>query len=296
MGKYIDTSDEESNDDYSKDEYSTDEEMGSFEEPLDRSGSKPLTPVKNNTAMEVLSGVVAAASVATSVGAMIVSPVNVVYAAGGLSWWAISCSCFLSYLEVYFVFLACLLNKLFSYILSVIGPYAFFQQKRLTDVIALQETHNALSAEIDRLASENDRLHLAVKDLSQTVDRLEDVEQTLDTITNMQGQSVQALEEQVEDNRDILSKMQSNLKANVLQNLLQVVIQSDRDDDMDIEGDEVEDLIKRIEGIHGVEVRKDRFRDVIENSNGSLQSVMDIIKNLMADESSEDSDIFIFKE
>ena len=178
----------------------------------------------------------------------------------------------------------------------MIGPYAFFQQKRLTDVIALQETHNALSAEIDRLASENDRLHIAVEDLSKTVDRLEDVEQALDTITNMQGQSVEALEEQVEDNRDILSKMQSNLKANVLQNLLQVIIQSDKDDDMDIEGDEVEDLIKRIEGIHGVEVRKDRFRDVIDESNGSLQSVMDIIKNLMADETSEDSDIFIFKE
>ena len=86
MGKYIDTSDDESNDDNSKDEYSTDEEMGSMEEPLERSGSKVLAPVKNNTAMEVLSGAVAAASVATSVGAMIVSPVNVVYAAGGLSW------------------------------------------------------------------------------------------------------------------------------------------------------------------------------------------------------------------
>jgi hypothetical protein len=178
---------------------------------------------------------------------------------------------------------------------SFIGPYAFFQQKRLTDVIALQETHNALSAEIDRLGAENDRLHVAVEELSKTVDRLEDVERALETITSMQGQSIQALEEQVEDNRDILSKMQSNLKANVLQNLLQVVIRSDRDSDMDIEGDEIEDLIKRIRGIHGVEIHDDRFRDAINNAGGSLQSVMDIIKNLMSDENT-DQDIFTFSE
>lgn len=179
---------------------------------------------------------------------------------------------------------------------SFIGPYAFYQQKRLTDVIALQETHIALSAEIDRLGEENDRLHEAVEELSKTVDRLEDVEQALDTITSMQGQSIEALEEQVEDNREILSKMQSNLKANVLQNLLQVVIRSDKDADMDIEGEEIEELIKRLEGINGVEVHKDRFRDAINYAGGSLQSVMDIIKNLMADESSAGNEIFTIKE
>ena len=179
---------------------------------------------------------------------------------------------------------------------SFIGPYAFFQQKRLTDVIALQETHNALAAEIDRLGEENDRLHVAVQSLSETVDRLEDTEQALDTITQMQDQSIEAFEEQVNDNRDILSKMQSNLKANVLQNLLQVVIRSDKDQDMDIEADEIDDLIQKIEGINGVTVHKDRFRDAINNAGGSLQSVMDIIKNLMADESSEESEIFSIKE
>lgn len=81
MGKYTETSDEES----SEGDY-TDEEEGSIEQPTKSSGSKTLTPVKNNTTMEVVSGVVAAASVATSIGAMIVSPVNVVFAAGGLSW------------------------------------------------------------------------------------------------------------------------------------------------------------------------------------------------------------------
>merc|ERR1712183_497305 len=106
----------------------------------------------------------------------------------------------------------------------------------------------------------------------------EDVEQALDVITQTQGQSIAAFEEQVADNRDILNKMQSNLKANVLQNLLQVVIRSDRDEDLTIEDDEVGDLIDRI---NGVEINEKLFREAITSSGGSLQCVMDIIRNLM---------------
>jgi len=92
---------------------------------------------------------------------------------------------------------------------------------------------------VDRLGRENNRLHDTVEDLTNTVDRLEDVEQALDVITQTQGQSIAAFEEQVSDNRDILNKMQSNLKANVLQNLLQVVIKSDQDENLQIEEHEI---------------------------------------------------------
>lgn len=181
-------------------------------------------------------------------------------------------------------------------IYSAIGPYAYWQQRRLTDVIALQETHKALSQQVERLGRENKRLHETVVDLSETVDRLEDVEQALDVITQTQGQSVEAFEEQVKDNREILNKMQSNLKANVLQNLLQVVIRSDKDENMTIEEHEIGDLINRIKGINGVEVNEARFRDAITSSGGSLQCVMDIIRNLMDDNVSEGDEIFIIKD
>ena len=179
---------------------------------------------------------------------------------------------------------------------SFIGPYAFFQQKRLTDVIALQETHNALSAEIDRLASENDRLNSAVADLLKTVDRLEDVEHALDTITSMQGQSIEAVESQVQDNREILSQMESNLKANVLQNLLQLVIRSDKDGDHVVAIEDIDALIKNIEKTQGVVVQKDRFRNMIMDEGGSLHGIMDIIKNLMNDEGNGGNALFIFDE
>ncbi len=226
--------------------------------------SKKLKKVVAHTPMEILSGSVAVVSIGTSVTAMVMNPGTIVYLAGALS--------------------------------SVIGPYAYYQQTKLTDIIALKETHEAVKREVDRLQSENVRLNETVGELSDTIDKLEDVEQALDVITQTQGQSVAAFAEQVKENRDILGQMQKNLRANVLQNLLQVVIRSDQDDNMTIEEDEIDDLISRIQKINGVEVREGRFKDAIMSSGGSLSSVMDIIKNLMADDVSREDEIFIIKD
>merc|ERR1711862_204543 len=181
---------------------------------------------------------------------------------------------------------------------SVIGPYSYYQQTKLTDIIALKETHEAVKRGVDRLQSENMRLNETVGELSDTIDKLEDVEQALDVITQTQGQSVAAFAEQVKENREILGQLQKQLRANVLQNLLQVVIRSDQDDNMTIEEHEIDPLINRITKINGVEVRKDRFRHRIMSSGGSLNSVMDIIKNLMAGDGKGggDDDVFVIKE
>eukprot|EP00565_Helicotheca_tamesis_P005781 CAMPEP_0185728978 /NCGR_PEP_ID=MMETSP1171-20130828/4400_1 /TAXON_ID=374046 /ORGANISM="Helicotheca tamensis, Strain CCMP826" /LENGTH=264 /DNA_ID=CAMNT_0028397741 /DNA_START=83 /DNA_END=877 /DNA_ORIENTATION=+ len=232
--------------------------------PPDPEPRSPLKAVKNSTPMEKVAGGVAGTSVITSVTAMILEGRNIVYVAGGLS--------------------------------SVIGPYAYWQQTRLTDIAALKQTHEAIQREVDRLASENERLHQSVEELSSTVDRLEDVEQALDVITQTQGQSVDAFAEQVKENREILSQMQKNLRANVLQNLLSVIIRSDTDQDFQINENELDDLINRIKRINGCELHEDRFRKAIMDSGGSLQAVMDVVKNLLSNETTKDDEIFTIVE
>mmetsp|Transcript_1197 Transcript_1197/g.2581 ORF Transcript_1197/g.2581 Transcript_1197/m.2581 type:complete len:247 (+) Transcript_1197:241-981(+) len=227
------------------------------------SGSKKLKGIASHTPMEILSGFFAFASVGTSVTGMI------------MSWGTLT-----------------LIAGVFT---SVFGSYSYYQQTKLTDIIALKETHEAVRRNVDRLAGENVRLNETVGKLSDTMDGLEDVEQALDVITQTQGQSVAAFAEQVKENRDILGEMQKNLRANVLQNLLQVVIRSDQDDNMQIEEDEIDPLIQRIRKINGVDVMEDRFKDLIISSGGSLSSVMDIIKNLMADDVPGGEEIFIMK-
>ena len=250
--------------------YYSDEEYSEEESQNDRRGNgsdkKRLKDVANHTPIEIFHGFIAFISVGASATAMI------------LNWSTLM-----------------LISGLAS---SFFGTYVYFQQTKLTDIIALKEACEAITRENDRLAAENVRLNETVGDLSNTVDKLEDVEQALDVITQTQGQSVATFAQQVKENENIFHQMEKNLRANVLQNLLQVVIRSDEDDNMTIEEDEIDDLVERIQKINGVEVVEDRFKAAIMNSGGSLSSVMDIIKNLMADDSGEngEDEIFIIKD
>ena len=45
-----------------------------------------LRPIAGNTPMEIFAGGIAGASVASAAAAMTLSPANIVFAAGGLSW------------------------------------------------------------------------------------------------------------------------------------------------------------------------------------------------------------------
>lgn len=224
-----------------------------------------LGKVMANTPMEILSGIIAFASLGSSVSAIIMSGFGTIITISGI-------------------------------LTSVVVAYSYYQQTKLTDIVSLKATHDAVKREVDRLAKENVRLNETVGGLSNTMDKLEDVESALDVITQTQGQSVETFKEQVKENREILNQLQKQLRANVLQNLLQVVIRSDQDENMQIEDHEIDPLINRITKINGVEVMKERFRDRIMSTGGSLSSVMDIIKNLMADDVSGEDEIFIIKD
>jgi len=164
---------------------------------------------------------------------------------------------------------------------SVIGPYAYWQQRLLTDVIALQQTQRALSNQIDRLINQNSRLTTTLQSLTTTVNRLEDVERAYDVVTSTQSQTVEAFEEQVGNNRLVLRKMQSGLRSNIMQYILKVIIRSDTDGSFILDEDEINDLIDKFNRNSLVEFNEELFRHYITNSGGSIQSIMDIIRNLI---------------
>eukprot|EP00542_Grammatophora_oceanica_P011967 CAMPEP_0194027868 /NCGR_PEP_ID=MMETSP0009_2-20130614/1908_1 /TAXON_ID=210454 /ORGANISM="Grammatophora oceanica, Strain CCMP 410" /LENGTH=248 /DNA_ID=CAMNT_0038667053 /DNA_START=129 /DNA_END=875 /DNA_ORIENTATION=+ len=220
-----------------------------------------LKPIAETTPMERVAGGVAIVAVATSLAAIIINQSAVVILAG-----------------------------IFS---SAMGPYAYYQQTRLTDIKALQDTHEAVQEEVDRLHASNERLGKNVNELTATVDRLEEVEQALDTISKTQGKSVNQFAEQVEKNKSILKTMQANLKGTVLQNLLSIVMSSDADKDNIVDAEEVDTMIRRIEGISGVEVHDDRFRKAF--SGNSVGSLMNVVSNLLRDDVPAEEKIFELK-
>uniref|UniRef100_A0A7S1CXE3 EF-hand domain-containing protein n=1 Tax=Cyclophora tenuis TaxID=216820 RepID=A0A7S1CXE3_CYCTE len=237
-----------------------DVEVGGDPGGPDAPGSKPpLRPVAETTFMERIAGFIAGAAVATALAAIVIERSAIVSIAGVLS--------------------------------MILGPYLYYQQTRLTDIAALKETHAAVEAEVNRLHQENERLGTSIDNLTNTVDKLEDVENALDTITQTQGKNVATFADQVEQNKKILAQMKQNLKGTVMQNLLSVIMASDADQDNIVDPEEIDTLLRRIKGIGGIEVHEDRFRQTF--SGGNVSSLMSVVSNLLRTDVPEEEQIFV---
>lgn len=66
---------------------------------------------------------------------------------------------------------------------------------------------------------------------------------------------------------------------------------SDQDKDMLVDQEEVDTLIKRIEGIGGVTIKEDKFRAAF--AGNSVSSLMNIVSNLLRDDVKPEDQIFI---
>ena len=222
-----------------------------------------LKPIPETTATERVAGAAAVTSVVTALAAMIVEAGSAIVLVGGI-------------------------------LSAVVGPYAYYQQVQLTDIKALQETQQKIQIEVDRLAAENNRLARNIDEMSETVQGLKDVEDALEVITKTQGQTVAAFAEQVEENRKILQGMQTNLKANILQNLLSLVFGSDTNQDNIVNESEVDDLVRRIGNMSGVEMHEDKFRHAIVGKE--VSAVMDIVQNLLREDLPDEERIFVISQ
>lgn len=178
---------------------------------------------------------------------------------------------------------------------SIVAPYCYYQQTRLTDIRTLQETKRAISEQVDRLETENKRLVQNVDAMTASVDRLQEIDQALAVITESQGQNTEAFAKQVVENKQILQQMKGNLKANVLQNLLSVILRSDTDQNFTMDAAEIDTLVRRLQNTSGVTLKEDKFRAAIQGQ--SIHAVMDIVKNLLrSDDIPESERIFVLQQ
>ena len=70
----------------------------------------------------------------------------------------------------------------------------------------------------------------------------------------------------------------------------------DQDGDLIIDDDELEDVIEKMDNIKGVRVNKDLFRQAIIQQGRSLDAIMAIVRNLIAeggDGRPEEEQIFV---
>lgn len=182
-------------------------------------------------------------------------------------------------------------------IFCLLAPYSWKLQRSLTDIVAMLETNQALTAQVEALGRENELLQENAKELGSSVEKLNDVEGALDAITNKQGQGVESFKKQIEEGKILVKGMKKNLRGNVLQSLLGIVMASDEDGDFSIDAQETDRLVERLHEINGVELREDKFRAALIKSGGSLDAVMDMVRDIVkSDDVDPEDQIFIIGE
>ena len=164
----------------------------------------------------------------------------------------------------------------------------------------MQETYDQMNKEVNTLHKKNDSLENELKTLEGSVERLEDIEGAMDMLTTTQGQNVQVFKNQVEENRKILEGMEKNLKTSVLQNLMTVIIRCDTDGDFTVDSEDIESLILRLKQINGIHIDEQKFRAVVDSSDGKVDALILMIKELLEAENNSKTPtsdrIFIFDE
>lgn len=218
----------------------------------------PLKPVQETTPKEKAAAAVAAFAIITALVAIVLEGSAVVIVAGILS--------------------------------IIMGPYAYFQQTRLTDIATLKETAAVIQVEVEKLEQANNELSKNVDELSNTINDLQDVEEALDVISKTQGQSVKALEKQVAENKELLNKMKKSTKGRVIQNLISIIYRGDENADEMISDSEATKLVNELKKIGGVTVHEDRLRRAITGK--PIDAVIEVVKNLMSENVPDDQKIF----
>ena len=70
----------------------------------------------------------------------------------------------------------------------------------------------------------------------------------------------------------------------------------DRDGNMILSNEEIDELIQALEGIHGVQLQEDKLRKIIIDQGRSLMGVMDLARNLLLGEDNDDAIFSIIEE
>ena len=178
-----------------------------------------------------------------------------------------------------------------------LAPYGYYQQRQLTEIVALRQTAKDLDTEIDTLNIHCEHLMEVVDELTESVDKLEVIGVTFQGLTLLQTQSVKDLEKQVKENRDALLNMRYLKRTLILQNVLKVLIACERDGDKyssNLCQKDIDEIVHRMEDIWGASFKSRSMRNAIQKDGISLLSIIESVKTALFD--NMETNLFSFEE
>jgi len=166
----------------------------------------------------------------------------------------------------------------------IIPPYSAYQQQKITDVKAITETNGAMERELTNLRYENEQLTGKSEELKESVSNLKDLTETFEEIREMEDASLDILEEQLIQSKEVLDQMEDNKLNLVLGNIIDVVDACDKDGDMILSDDEIDMLIKKLEGINNIDIHDELARKLIIDAGRGTEAVYNLMKNILDDD------------
>ena len=122
--------------------------------------------------------------------------------------------------------------------------------------------------------------HLETVDVSTT--KLRSLQSALSIVQSANIKSVNQLEKQVQQAKEIVSQFQQNTQAMILQNLITVLVNCDSDHTMTLDDNEIDKLIKSLESIQNVQFNDTKIRQLILDNQRSVTAIMEIARNLIS--------------
>jgi hypothetical protein len=117
----------------------------------------------------------------------------------------------------------------------------------------------------------------------------------LDTINSAQITSLDALENQLEESKEILNKMKLNVRGEILGNLFDVLLAHDLDGNDVLSDEEIDGLIVSMEHLNGVDFNDALVKQTIIDRGRSIDAVMELVQNTLKEDVSERHKYFQIK-
>jgi len=174
------------------------------------------------------------------------------------------------------------------------APYVVYQRKQLRDGDSMRRVQNRIRQEVNRLQEQNSVIHESIDDLTDTVDRVANVEQELRALAGIQGQSVEEFCGLLQEHEKINEKIRKNIQTQVLHQLMDEVMKADRDQDGQLDNREIMTLKYYMKSMQSVIFHEDRF-DAILMKDQSMKSLMQVVRNLLDSDVPEHKRVFELK-
>lgn len=168
-----------------------------------------------------------------------------------------------------------------SGIAAVNSPVVVYKERQLTNEDTFRTALNGIREEQGRLTEQNDVLSAEIDDLQSEVDRMKDVEMALRELSETQGSQLSELMDLINENKEINAGMRMVLRNKCLEEVITLVLDIDNDGSFTIQDKEIDRLIIGMNLIEEISFDKDMFRKQVIACDGNVDEVISMIKAMI---------------